>query len=161
MKVHGSEFADGHTVLCWHHLNIINKIKRGMKITVTSKRFHHNWPEQLLRYFKQKGFSFTERVEGDPYLRFSFLLCQCLFLRLLLSSLLSPFRMRVLLQLPQWWAREITECVLKVRQQIINGSGVWGGRIIKQRVVVFPARQRKIIYHASEHGSHYDKTEAV
>lgn len=74
MKVQGSEFADGPTVLCWHHLNIINKIKRGMKSTVTSKRFRHIWPEQLLRHFKQKGFSFTERVEGDPYLRLSFIL---------------------------------------------------------------------------------------
>ena len=64
MKVHGSEFEDSQTVLCWHHLNIINKIKRGMKITVTYKRFHHNWPEQLLRYFKQKGFSFTESWRG-------------------------------------------------------------------------------------------------
>ena len=145
MKVHGSEFEDSQTVLCWHHLNIINKIKRGMKITVTYKRFHHNWPEQLLRYFKQKGFSFTERVEGDPYLRFSLILCQRLFLRLLLSSFLSFFRMRILLQLLQWWAREIIECMLKIRQLIINGSGIWGGRIIKQRVVVFPARQRTII----------------
>lgn len=144
MKVQGSEFADGPTVLCWHHLNIINKIKRSMKITVTSKRFRHIWPEQLLRHFKQKGFSFTERAEGDLYLRFSFIL-SVLVPGLLLSSSLSSFRMRILLPLLQWWAREIPECTLKVRQQIINGSGVWGGRIINPRAVVFPARQRTII----------------
>ena len=50
--------------------------------------------------FKQKGFSLTERAEGDLYLRFSFIL-SVLVPGLLLSSSLSSFRMRILLLLLQ------------------------------------------------------------